>query len=656
MSQESREVPRASGSGPKKRDGVPGGLPGGLRPRSGGGARDFRKRYTAAQKRELVAAYEASGQSLREFCASHEPSVETLRRWVRLGVKDSDARRTKRSRRYTPEQRRAAVEAFVRSGRTRTDFAALWGISIDTLSSWIRRYESEGPKGLETRKGRQGGAPRRIPESVRAEVERTKRRFPEFGLRRVRDFLARFHGVRVSQGTVKKTLDEAGLSDPPPKKRPRRKRMPPRRFERARPGELWQTDITSFVLPRPGRRVYLVVFLDDHSRYVVSWGLHTHQRNNVVIEALLDGIARFGKPVELLSDQGPQYFSWRGKSAFTKLLEKEGIRHVVARSHHPQTVGKCERLWKTIGEEFWSRVRPDDLTDARDRLSHWIANYNHFRPHQGIDGLVPADRFFGAEDATRKSVEERLSKDELDLALSEAPRRSVYLFGQIGDRQVSMHGERGRLVVHTPEGDVEEMDLDALGTNTERNDERGDDPEADAQEDPETQADALPDPGPTAAAGAGPVGTGERGGAEEGARDGDGDPGVLAGPCPQGGGGRAARGASAAGVAALAASGERDAGGPPAPAAQSWGAGLEPDDPAPGRPQAPSPADRRAGGEAEGDRGAGAGAEGAALEPGSGGVREAEGGARWPRDEEARQEAGDEAATSESRWGDGLWE
>jgi len=34
------------------------------------------------------------------------------------------------------------VEAFQRSGRTRTDFAVLWGVSLATLSKWVQRYAS----------------------------------------------------------------------------------------------------------------------------------------------------------------------------------------------------------------------------------------------------------------------------------------------------------------------------------------------------------------------------------------------------------------------------------------------------------------------------------------------------------------------------------
>jgi transposase len=114
--------------------------------------------------------------------------------------------------RYTPEERRATCEAFLRSGRTREEFAKLWGVSTPTLSVWLRRFEEGGAKALETRRVAGPGRPRTIGVEVREEIARTKRRFPDFGLRRVRDWLLRFHGIRVSTGTVKSALEERGIA------------------------------------------------------------------------------------------------------------------------------------------------------------------------------------------------------------------------------------------------------------------------------------------------------------------------------------------------------------------------------------------------------------------------------------------------------------
>ncbi|MCI0572619.1 MAG: DDE-type integrase/transposase/recombinase, partial [Myxococcaceae bacterium] len=359
---------------------------------------------------------------------------------------------------FSADERRTAVEAQAKSGLSLRVFSQHWGVSMESLRHWIKLYAAGGPKALE---GKRLGRPRgakgsQLPSAVQAEIVRTKHRFPSFGLKKVRDFLMRFQGTRVSTGGVRKVLELEGLHAPVEGKRAK-KRQPPRRFERAKPGLLWQTDITSFVLTHSGVRVYLVVFLDDFSRYVVAWKLATQQKGELVTETLLEGIERFGKPKEVLSDQGRQYFTWRGKSAFQKLLARQGIAHVVARTHHPQTLGKCERLWETIGTELWERARPGELVEARERLGHWFLHYNHFRPHQGIGGLVPADRFFGAQEALRRSLEARMEKDELGAALATAPREGVYVFGQVGDQQLSLHGERGRIVVVTSEGVQKEL-------------------------------------------------------------------------------------------------------------------------------------------------------------------------------------------------------
>jgi transposase InsO family protein len=617
----------------------PESLPGG-RSERGAAARSGRdsagrRLYTAAERRELLAAFEASGSSVAEFCAAHGLRETTLYTWrKREGAKP--ARRKTSGVTYTPEQRRSAVEAFARSGRTRAEFAALWGVSTTTLSTWLKRYEEEGPKGLETRRRAGPGRPRTIADRVRDEIAETKLRFPGFGARRVRDWLRRFRGVRVSAGTVQKTLTERALVTDSARPKRKRKKKPPRRFERARPMQLWQSDITSYVLTRHSARVYLVVFLDDRSRYVVSWSLCTHQRTEMVQECLLDGIARFGKPEEVLTDQGPQYHSWRGKSAFDKLLDREGIRHVVARTHHPQTLGKCERLWKTIGEELWERAKPQDLAEARERLAHYFAHYNHFRPHQGIDGLVPADRFFGADDAVRASLEEHMASDELRAALEDAPRQSLYLFGQIGDRQVSLHGERGRVVVRTEKGELCDLAMDRMGverseTDKETNDdgrddgserterhERGDErtSEADAREPQAHALQGLPAPGDR---GARPVGAGEHGGEAQGPRDLHGDPGVLAGQGDQGPGRRASGGAAAAGVAALPAGPERHAGGTVAPA-QDTQESLRPAGDAGRGSEALEATGRGAGEEARAHGGPGARAEGPAVGEAGGGA------------------------------------
>jgi len=538
---------------------------------------------TPAEQEALVRELESSGRHVREFAAAHGLHPTTLYAWRRRVRAGEPVHRGgwKRARpNFSAEERRAALEAWSKSGLNAISFAKLWGVSSESLRNWRSRYELGGPQALEPRKtGRPAGEARStLPASLQEEIVRTKRRFPTFGLKKVRDFLKRFAGRAVSTGSVRKVLAAEGLHAPvlAPRKK---KHALVRRFERSKPGELWQTDITSYVLTRSKVRVYLVVFLDDFSRYVVAWQLATQQRSQLVCEALMEGIERFGKPEEVLSDQGRQYFAWRGKSDFQRLLAREGIRHVVARTHHPETLGKCERLWETIGTELWERAQPQELGEARERLAHYFAHYNHLRPHQGIDGLVPADRFFKAEDALRSTLERRMQDDELGAALSRTPRKSVYVFGQVGDQQVSLHGERGRIVLVTSDGVSKELALDELGLpQKEKSDERSDDASERADDSAahaaREEAAGLPAAQARAELGACSLGVSERRGEGESAPDVRGGALDVAREEEPNAGGEGARAAAASRVATEPGGGLGYARGP---AQTTPGPGQEPD-------------------------------------------------------------------------------
>ena len=222
--------------------------------------------YGPEHKAAALRAFAASGRGMRAWCARQGLSTATLcawrRAWSRGGIDALRPRRRPRTptgrthRQYTPEERRAGVEAYLRSGLTQGAFCGLWGVSVTTLARWLRAYRRHGPKGLERPwgGGRRGRKKQPLPEEVRRRIVETKRRSPFFGLRRVRDELARFFGVRVGLHRVREVVKEEGLETKVVK---RRRRGPDkvRRFERSRPGELWQSDITSYVLARHSQRV-----------------------------------------------------------------------------------------------------------------------------------------------------------------------------------------------------------------------------------------------------------------------------------------------------------------------------------------------------------------------------------------------------------------
>ena len=206
------------------------------------------------------------------------------------------------------------------------------------------------------------------------------------------------------------------------------------------------------MLKRQNRRVYLVAFMDDHSRYIVGFGLHASASTALVIEVLRSAIANFGPPEEVLTDNGPQYVTWRGKSQFTRELETRGIKQIVAKPRRPQTLGKVERFWGTLWRECLQAAVFIDLGEARQRIALFIDHYNFQRPHQGIEGLAPADRFFGAASEVKAALQARVAAHALQLARNGVPKEPFYLTGQVGGRPFSVHAEGERVILTGAEG------------------------------------------------------------------------------------------------------------------------------------------------------------------------------------------------------------
>jgi transposase InsO family protein len=367
------------------------------------------------------------------------------------------------TRRFSPQQRLLLLDTWMRSKLPATEFSVLVGVATHTLYEWRRRFEERGPAGLSDRAGG-GGKGSRLPEPLRRAILMMKAQHPDWGQDRIHDVLLRSEGFGASPGAIARVLEEDGYVVEAAKGRPHGEE--PVRFERARPNELWQTDLFTFLLRRESRRVHLVAFMDDHSRFVVGHGLHASASGALVREVLEAAIASFGAPVEVLTDNGPQYKTWRGVSEFTKLLERRGVRHVLARPRRPQTLGKAERFWGTLWRELLQGAIFQGLEDARRRIGWFIDWYNFQRPHQGIGGAVPADRYFAAAPQVKRALLERVAKNAEDLARNGVPRKPFYLTGRVGDEPFSLHAE-GEKVVLLKGDQREEVDLSAPGRRSE---------------------------------------------------------------------------------------------------------------------------------------------------------------------------------------------
>jgi len=392
--------------------------------------------------------------------------------------KSTTKARSKKTNRYSFEFKLRAVKLHLEEGYTAKMVADELGVGHSTMSGWIKRYREEGEAGLEYRLPVPNVPVKRIDDAVKKKAVELKRTDPQRGVKRISHLLRRNHMMKASPETVRRTLKEAGVNDSPIKKKPRRNPQKPRFFERSRPNQLWQTDIFCFRLG--GRNAYLIGYIDDYSRYITSLGLFRSQTAEHVIETYRCGVAEYGVPKEMLTDNGRQYTNWRGTTRFEKELQKDRIKHIRSQPHHPMTLGKIERFWKTIYTEFLSRVQFTGFEEAQQRLALWVKYYNYKRPHQGIGGLCPADRFFEIQTQLRKVLEEGIAENVLEAALRGPPREPFYMVGRMGDQSVVIRAEKGKvkmLVDGEDPGKDKELEYNVSEHRTEE--ERSEENEAD---------------------------------------------------------------------------------------------------------------------------------------------------------------------------------
>jgi transposase InsO family protein len=351
--------------------------------------------------------------------------------WKRSKKKEEEVGGARRRRTLHPaDVKLLAVEAR-ESGLGSREVAEMLGTAPTTVENWFRAYREGGAAQLVRSAGKPGR--RRICRALEERIAEKRREDPEAGTRRIRDELARDEGLSVSAETVRRVVNDAGLGNPAPRSHKREEQV--RRFERAVPNALWQIDIFTFELKRM-YPAYLVGIIDDHSRYIVGHGLFRQQKAEAVMEVVKGAIGQWGAPRELLSDNGRQFVAWHGKTRFQKVLTRQGIQHVRSAPHHPMTLGKIERFWRTLWEEFLEEAVFASFADARQRLDHWVAYYNHQRPHQGIDGACPADRFYGVAGDVAAAVKQGCAENSLQLALGQETRPPLYLLGKLGGTDV----------------------------------------------------------------------------------------------------------------------------------------------------------------------------------------------------------------------------
>ena len=200
------------------------------------------------------------------------------------------------------EQRFNAVMEVLRDGLTVSEVADRYGVSRQTVHSWLGRYRTGGLEALADRSHRPRRCPHQMPAAVEARLCELRRRHPGWGQRRLAHELTRI-GIDPPPGltSIYHALVRNGLIQP---RLRRRAKASYRRWERARPMELRQLDIVGGIWLADGRELKAVTGIDDHSRFYVMAGLVERATARSVCRVFTAALVRYGTPEEVLTDNG----------------------------------------------------------------------------------------------------------------------------------------------------------------------------------------------------------------------------------------------------------------------------------------------------------------------------------------------------------------
>jgi len=312
--------------------------------------------------------------------------------------------------------------------------AQIADVHYTTVYEWRRMLETLGEEAfLEYSPQRHGRGEKEITPEQESAIMGVWQSNPEYGPEQVRNQLRR-QGTTISIRTIRKVMQANGYQA----KQTKKETIASQRFEASRPLELAQMDILELFINK--NKVYLLLLIDDFSRFILGFRLVEQTSVDEVIALVREAVNQYGKMEELLTDRGFVFYSWRGINRFERYLEQERIDHTHARPHHPQTLGKVEALNRRIQHELFKQQHFSSLTQASSALKKWVEHYNQKRPHQGIGGLlVPAERFYGQSqkvldeiasgcDVTNHSGD--LERSIVNLVLAPDGRMTLYLLGQ----------------------------------------------------------------------------------------------------------------------------------------------------------------------------------------------------------------------------------
>lgn len=276
------------------------------------------------------------------------------------------------------------------------------GISERTLRRYLAQYKESGFEGLKPKGRGQRITDNAIPPHVLEQAILLRRQVPSRSVSQLIDILE-WEGIvepgRIKRSTLQEQLANRGYSS-------RQMKMytstgvAARRFQKRYRNQLWHSDIKYgpyLPIGKDGmkKQVYLVLFVDDCSRYVLHGEFYPVLDQVIVEDCFRKAIQKYGVPETVYFDNGKQYRTkW-----MTRACSKMGIRLLYAKPYSPESTGKPERLNRVV-DSFLSEAaleKPQTLDKLNELFWVWLEECYQNKPHSALEGKASPEAAYRSD-------------------------------------------------------------------------------------------------------------------------------------------------------------------------------------------------------------------------------------------------------------------
>jgi transposase InsO family protein len=285
-----------------------------------------------------------------------------------------------------------------------------YGVSRKTAYKWLRRFEEEGPGGLEARAPVAEEVWNRTPVEIEAALVAFREKHVDWGPKKILDVLEkRQRGVAwPAVSTVAAILKRHGLVQG--RRRRRREGHPgPPEGEPEKVNEVWGMDFKGQFRTRNGVYCYPFTVTDLRSRYLLGCDGYLSTEGEGPRKSLERIFREHGLPEAMRSDNGTPFAS-TGIARLTRLgvwLVSLGVTRQLIEPGRPDQNGKHERMHRTLKDRT-TRPPAANLKRQQTVFDEFQREFNEERPHEALGMKRPAEVYV----PSRRPYPERIAAVE----------------------------------------------------------------------------------------------------------------------------------------------------------------------------------------------------------------------------------------------------